>query len=422
MIDYHEAQKLIEEQTKPLNAIKLPLMETLGYTLAKNIIAKYPIPTFNSSAVDGFAVNVNGLKLFSHKNQVSLKVQAVIQAGDTRKHSLKNNHTFKIFTGALVPRNINTVVMKEDVEEIGGNVIFKTLPEVGTNIRKCGGEFSKGALVLSSGVIITPPVLGLLASLGNASVNVYRKPKVSIIVTGNELKKFSEQIKPGEIRDSNLPSLLAALQLLNIQPEYAMSVKDQKREIQKAIQKALKISDVVITAGGVSVGDYDFVKDVCSSLGIKTVFWRAAIKPGKPLLFGTKGKKLIFGVPGNPVAALLSFYLFIKPTLLRMMGQTEKQNFIQTAVLESDLRKRAGRLEFVRGIFIKKPDGKLVVNPTKGQDSHMLGGFANANCLIHFPKDENVIMKGTSVKIELLKWDINQRAMSEEHRATNKKQ
>lgn len=406
MIEYDEAKKIIEKHSKPLESVKLPLMETLGYTLAKNIFAKYPIPIFNSSAVDGFAVNVNDLHLSSTENPVSLKVQAVIQAGDTRKHSLKKNHTFKIFTGALIPRNINAVVMKEDVEEIDGTVIFKTLPEVGTNIRKCGGEFSKGALVLSSGVIITPPVLGLLASLGHASVKVYRKPKVSVIVTGNELKKVSEPIKTGQIRDSNLPSLLAALQSLGIQAEYAMIVKDQKSEIKTAIHKTLKKSDIVITAGGVSVGDYDFVKDVCSSLEIKTVFWRVAIKPGKPLFLGTKGKKLIFGVPGNPVAALLSFYLFIKPTLLRMMGQTEKQNFIQTAVLESDLRKRAGRLEFVRGFLIKKPDGKLVVNPTKGQDSHMIGGLANANCLIHFPKGEEILLKGSYVTITQINWSL----------------
>lgn len=404
MINYHEAQKLIEEQTKPLIAIKLPLMETLGYTLAENIFTKHPIPMFNSSAVDGFAVNVNDLHLPSSKNPVSLKVQAVIQTGDTRKHSLKKNHTFGIMTGAVIPRNVDAIVMKEDVAEIDGTVIFKTLPKVGINIRGRGRELSKGDLVLSSGTIITPPVLGLLASLGHATVKVYRKPKVSVIVTGNELKKFSERVKIGQIRDSNLPSLLAALQSLGIQAEYGMIVKDQKSKIKKAIHKTLRKSDIIITAGGVSVGDYDFVKDVCSSLGIKTVFWRVAIKPGKPLFFGTKCKKLIFGVPGNPVAALLSFYLFIKPTLLRMMGQTEKQNIIQTAVLESDLKKRAGRLEFVRGILIKKPDGKLVVNPTKGQDSHMIGGLANANCLIHFPKEENFISKGSIVKVELMNW------------------
>lgn len=404
MLEFHEAQKLIEEQTKPLNAIKLPLMETLGYTLTKNIIAKHPIPIYNSSAVDGFAVNINYLKPSPGKNPVSLRIQKVIQAGDTRKYLLKKNYAFKIFTGALIPHNVNAVVMKEDVEEIGGTVIIKTLPKHGANIRSRGEEFSKGDLVLPSGKIITPPVLGLLASLGYTIVDVYRKPKVSIIVTGNELKIFSERIKPGEIRDSNLPSLSAALQLLDIQPEYAISVKDQKSEIKKGIQKALKISDVVITAGGVSVGDYDFVKDVCRSLGIKTVFWRLAIKPGKPLFFGTKGKKIIFGVPGNPVAALLSFYLFIKPALLRMMGQIKKPDSIQTAVLESDLRKKAGRLEFVRGIFKRKPNGELVVNATKGQDSHMLGSIANANCLIIFSKDSTEIEQGSKVRIILIDW------------------
>ncbi len=404
MIDFHEAQKLIEEQTKPLNAIKLPLMETLGFTLAQNIFAKHPIPIFDSSAVDGFAVNVNELHLSSTKNPVSLKVQGVIQAGDTQKYSLKKNHTFKIFTGALVPRNINAIVMKEDVEEIDGAVSIKRLPNVGENIRPRGEEFKKGELVLSSGTIITPPVVGLLASLGYAFVKVYRKPKVSVIVTGNELKKYYEPIKLGQIRDSNLPSLLAALQSLGIQAEYLMSVKDQKSEIKKAIQKALKKSDLVITSGGVSVGDYDFIRDVCSDLGIKTVFWRVAIKPGKPLFFGTEGKKLIFGVPGNPVAALLSFYLFIKPTLLRMMGRTEKQNLVQTAILKNDLRKKAGRLEFVRGILNKKTDDELVVDATKGQDSNMLGGLAKADCLIHFPKEKEILKRGTKVTITRIEW------------------
>lgn len=404
MIDFHKAQKLIEDNTKVLSVTRLPLMETLGYTLAENILTKHPIPIFDSSAVDGFAVNVNYIKPSSGENPISLKIQKVIQAGDTRKYSLKKNHTFKILTGALIPHKVDAVVMKEDVEEIGGTVIIKTLPIRGANIRSRGDEFSKGDLVLPSGKIITPPMLGLLASLGYTNVNVYRKPKVSIIVTGNELKKFSERIKPGEIRDSNLPSLSAALHLLDIQPEYAISVKDQKSEIKKSIQKALKISDVIITAGGVSVGDYDFVKDVCKNIGVKNVFWRVSIKPGKPLFFGKKGKKLIFGLPGNPVAALITFYLFVKPTILRMKGQTRQQNFIQTAILESGIKKNSARLEFVRGTLRKKSNGKFCVIPTKGQDSHMLGGLANANCLILFPKNANYIKKGSEVKIELLKW------------------
>lgn len=404
MISYKEALTLIKEHTKKLNTVKIPILDSLGFVLAEDIYTKHPIPNFDSSAVDGYTIKINDVLQASEKNPIKLKIKKTIQAGDLKKHVQQNGQTYKIFTGALIPVGTDSVVKLENVIEKSDFILINHIPEGGKNIRFRGEEFSQGEKVLNKGIKINPPVIGLLASLGIKNVKVFRKPKVSIIVTGNELRSFNENIRRGQIRDSNAPSIIVALNAIGIKPVLVSHVKDNLNLITKKIKQASLVSDIIITAGGVSVGDYDFVIEASSSLGFRQVYWKIAMKPGKPNYFGVKGKKLLFGLPGNPVAVLVSFYTLVRYAISLMMGYEENYFVSMRAILTEELEKNEGRLNFVRGILQKNSDGKIFVSPTRGQDSHMLGGIAIANCLIIFPESKNNLYKGSEVEIIPLNW------------------
>ncbi len=404
MITFEKAIEKILKHTHRLPAITISLSESLGYVLAEKIKTKEPLPRFDSSAVDGYAVRIEDFNSDSKKSLTTLPVIGEVKSGDTIIPILRKGFAIKIFTGAVVPRNAAAVVMQENTKEKNHAVKILRKPRKGENIRRAGEEFVKGGTVIEQGTHITPPVIGLLASMGYTKIRVHRKPKVGLIVTGNELKSLNSKLRLGEIYDSNSDALSACLTSLGIKPLVVMRTKDNKKSIRLALSKAIQLSDVIISIGGVSVGEYDFVKEVLLELGVKKIFWKVAIKPGKPNFFGIKGKKLIFGLPGNPVAALVSFHQLVKPAINKLVGLENENKFVSTAKLQAALRKNQGRLEFVRGIFSRNSDGELIVTPTKGQDSHILSGLTNANCLINFPKDDNHLKKGSSVEVELLRW------------------
>jgi molybdopterin molybdotransferase len=404
MIEFEEAINKILKHTHCLSSEFVKLNDSLGYVLAENVVAREPIPRFDSSAVDGYAVCIEDLKNASNKTPVELPIIGEVKAGDTIIPILRKNYAIKIFTGAVVPKNTTAVVMQENTKTEKKNVLIFRKPEKGENIRRAGEEFKKDAVVLAKGELITPAVVGLLASLGYAKIRVFRKPKVALIVTGNELQLPGRSLRVGKIYDSNSFGLAVALESRRIYPIFVRLVRDDKQSIRKAISKAVKLSDVIISVGGVSVGEYDFVKEVLINLGVKEIYWKVAIKPGKPNFFGVLGKKLVFGLPGNPVAAMLSFYKLVIPALNKLMGMSNSSILELRAVLTQGIKKKAGRLEFVRGILTTDKDDKLFVTPAKGQDSHMLGGLAKANCLIHFPKEETIIPKGSMATVELLRW------------------
>ncbi len=408
MISFDEALKLVLKNTTPIGKQKIKLKDSGGYVLAEDIKAKFNIPLFDNSAVDGFGVKVSDIKDASAELPVELDLIGTIRAGDSGKILITPGTTVKILTGAIIPDSVEAVVMKEFCLEASNKILIKKSAMKWGNIRREGEEFCKGKEVVCMGKQITPPVIGLLASLGYSSFYVYKKPKVSIIVTGSELVKPGKKRLPGKIYESNSYSLIACLKELGIENISLFFAKDKKQIITKQVQKAISTSDVIITVGGVSVGDYDFVKEVLYELGIKTYFTTVAIKPAKPNYFGTcikkNKKKIVFGLPGNPVSSLVSYHQLIKPALLKMMGQINKSSFHVKAQLESDLKKKTNRLEFVRAVAEQK-NGSLIVEPTKGQGSHMLGGIAEANCLIHFPRDKDLIHKGQNVEIELISWN-----------------
>lgn len=404
MLDFDLAIEKILKHTKRLPAVRVPLADSLGHALAQEIRARDPIPLFDSSSVDGFAVRVLDLSTASGEKAVRLSLQGARWAGIGRPQSLKPGCTVKITTGAMLPKQTGAVVMKEFVAVEGGSAVFTLPVKDGENLRKQGEEFSKGQLVLPRGTLITPPVVGMLATLGAAMVKVYRKPRVAVIVTGNELRSPSAALRVGQIRDSNSYSLTAALRALGLAPILILRAQDSKEQITKAFARALRKSDVIISAGGVSVGDFDFVREILNDLRVKTVFWRVAMKPGKPNYFGSRGGRLVFGLPGNPVSALVSFECLVMPALQKMMGIHSSRILTSHATLGSDLRKRSGRVEFVRGIAARSSDGRITVMPVPGQGSHMVGGIAQANCLIVFPRESEHLNKGDEVSIRLLSW------------------
>ncbi|MHB0934840.1 MAG: molybdopterin molybdotransferase MoeA [Armatimonadota bacterium] len=404
MIPFEDALSLVLSHAKPLETISVPLDRAFGHCLAELITARMDLPRFDNSAMDGFGVKLADVSGASEEAPARLWLASVVRAGDEAGGELAPGTAVKILTGAPVPAGVEAVVMREYCHEEDGQVLVSRSVKPGENIRRRGEEFRQGDLALPAGLRLNPAGIGLLATLGYTEVPVHRKPRVAVVVTGSELVAPGGELHPGQIYDSNSYILAATLHAMGIDDCRLASAEDTPEAIRAQFAAALEWADVVITVGGVSVGDYDFVKEVSESLDIQAHCWKVAIKPGKPFFFGTRGGRLVCGLPGNPVSALLTFYKLVRPALLRLMGESATEPLALIATLTAPINKKAGRLEFVRGIASVR-DGRLLVTPTTGQDSHMLGGFAQANCLIRFPKPAESCAAGEEITIELLDWD-----------------
>ena len=441
MIDVNTALKAVLEHTPLLPTETIPLHKTLHSVLAETITARDDIPQFDSSAMDGYGVKVNDIESASDKRPVALKIVGVVRAGQVYEKPMEHGTAVKIFTGAMVPEGVEAVLIKENASEIDGKVLARSTVKTGENIRRRGEELRKGDDALSPGVLITPPVIGLLAGLGYAKVCVYRKPKVAVVITGDELIDPENPLTEGKIRDVNSFTLQAALEELDVEIVSLKHAPDSPGRLLETVYQSIQSADVLIISGGVSVGDFDFVREVSENAGIKKIFWKVAIKPGKPTFFGTKGanpngrlrltanpngrlrltaktngrrpstqagrlrltEKLVFGLLGNPASVLVTFYLFVRPALLRMMGRKETQPTSLLALVESDIQKKNGRAEYLRG-KLQSQNGEVSVGFHGEQHSHMLSSFANADCLAVFPKEQTCIAKGGKVQIQLLPW------------------
>ncbi len=407
MISYDEALATVLAQAEPLGTERVPLEALAGRFLAEPVAAAFDFPIFDNSAMDGFGVRVADVRDATPEAPARLRLLGEVRAGDAGEGDLAPGTATRILTGAPVPPGVEAVVMRERCEERGGEVLVAQAARPGENIRRRGEEFRAGDAALPAGARATPPVVGLLATFGCASAVVCRRPRVAVLVTGSELTTPGEPLRPGHIYDSNSPMLSAALAGLGIEEARVQRVPDDLASTTRHMAQALEWADLLLTVGGVSVGDYDFVKDACGALGIETLYWQVAIKPGKPNYFGVhpsgRGRQMVFGLPGNPVAAALSFTQLVRPALLKMMGAREVLAPRAPAVLTADLRKKPGRLEFVRGVA-REEGGRLVVTPTAGQESHMLGGIAPANCLLPFAADQAFLAAGTPVVIEWVQW------------------
>jgi molybdopterin molybdotransferase len=410
MIPFAEALRIVLEKAKALECEEVPLGSAFGRYLGQDLVADADMPRFDSSSVDGFGVKAEDLEGASEQAPVCLPVAGTVAAGRTWGAALPPGTALKIMTGATVPDGVGACVMREHAVESVGRVTFSGPVRPGENIRPRGGEYHAGATLLPKGTRVTPPVASVLASLGRSVVNVHRLPSVCLLVTGTEIVAPGEALASGQIYDSNGLGLEAATRALGVSEIRTTSCADDPRAIGSAIGAALNGADVVVTSGGVSVGDFDFVPAAFEALGGQRRFWKVAVKPGKPNYFGiwegsAGHSSFFFGLPGNPVSALLSFERLVKPCLLRLMGSHGVTPRTLHARLASRIDKSPGRLEWVRGV-LDFSGGEPVVAPIAHRESHMLLGLALSDCLIAFPAEEGHLEAGSPVEVHLLEWTI----------------
>ena len=410
MISYEEALKLVDDNVSTLEKTEFRLSEMAGCYLAENVIATMSSPQFDNSAVDGYGIKTDDLKNACEASPKQLKLITAIAAGSPKELQINTGEAVKIFTGARVPSSCEAVVMREYCREDNGSVIVECSAKAGENIRRAGDEYKKGETVLEAGIKATPPVIALLASLGHVKFPVFKKPRVSLVVTGDELVEPGNPLRDGQIYDSNAYGLTAALNALGIVGCKHYIARDTREETREAFQKALLDSDMVISSGGVSVGDHDYVKETLEALGFRTVFWRIAIKPGKPVYFGVLDtqsgeRKYVFGLPGNPVSVLVTFHQIVKPALRKLAGGAFFRTETVRVTSGSALKKRPGRLDFVRGTLKSSDNGKSLAIPTRGQESHMLSGLAKAQVVLHFKAELDRLEAEDPVDVTFINWN-----------------
>lgn len=402
MVSVEEAQKLILDNTNVLESVEVPLTEAEGLVLAEDIISPLSLPYFTNSAMDGYAVKSRDTKEANESTPVSLKAIGVIRAGDYPNFAIGDREAAKIMTGAPLPRGADAVVMVEYTEEGKGIVKVKKVVNPSENVRYEGEEIKKGEIALEKRTELNPASIGFITGLGIKKVKVYRKPKVALVVTGEEVVGLDEELKPGKIRDTNSITLSVVLSQEKTEFLFLGRARDELSDIEEKLKSGLKWCDVLIVTGGVSVGDYDYIKDALENLGVEGIFWRIAQRPGGPMFFGKCGYTLIFGLPGNPASALLCFYEYGRPALHKMLGKKDVLLVEIEAMLLEEIRKKAdGKTHFLRGHLEKEGDS-FYVKSSGTQGSHILKSFALSNCLIIVPGNVTHLTSGSRVKVHLL--------------------
>jgi len=390
MISTEEAKQLIVENSIQLPSCIVPLDKAAGLILAKDIYASINIPAFPQSGMDGYAIAFANIG----KPILMAGEQA---AGANLYTNLKPGTAIRIFTGAVVPEGADTVVVQEKSKVVDGFLqIEDDKLKQGDNVRLPGTEIAKGKLALPAGSALTPPAIGFLAGMGISSVEVIPNPRVSIIVTGNELQNPGTAPEFGKVYESNSFALTAALKQLHIHDITIYKSEDNPETLTRVLKDALEKSDMVLMTGGVSVGDYDFTVMVSENCGVQKIFHKIKQKPGKPFFFGKKENILFFGLPGNPASVLTCFYEYVITALQKMTCQ-KMQLEIKQVPVSSAYKKPSGITHFLKGIF----DGGQVHLPT-GQESYKLNSFARANCLVMIPENVTEVQLGEIVEIHLL--------------------
>ncbi len=419
MITVKQAQRLIAQNIPALLKERVPLAESLGCILAEGIRVPFDLPLFDNSAMDGYALRAGDTQKAAAGCPVYLEIKRIIKAGDNPKRPLKRNECYRIMTGALIPNGADTILPKEEAGlplqpkadqpqaeaekmESGGRFLGINHPiGKGKHIRYQGEEIKKGEKVLNKGNVINPGTVGFLSSLGKNKVLVFRKPKVSLIATGSELVASGKKLARGKIYDSNSPMITCALRQMEIEPASVRQTADKPTLLKKEVSQALRRSDVLVLMGGVSVGDYDYVKEILGEFGVRNIFWKVSQKPGKPVYFGKKGKKLIFGLPGNPASVFVCFYEYVFPALRAMMGFKDFYLPMETFPLGEAVRADEKKSLFLKGKVSSNHKGKIVF-PLKHQGSHMISSLCQADCLLVVAPGGTVIRKGKKIKIHLL--------------------
>ena len=381
-----EAKEILKGLFLTGERVQLPLQKALGYWTASPLHAPMQVPSFDNSGMDGYA--------FAWADGGdSRQLAQLVQAGTFPDFTLAPGTAVRIFTGAPVPKGADTIVQQEWVRVEGGRLFFdfEKLTQ-GMNLRRAGSQCEQGQLILAEGTRITPGTLGLLASLGVEEVSVYAAPQVSIILTGDEVVEVGQALQPGQIYNANGPALLGYLSQLGITKVKVYKVKDDPNEVIRVIGETLASSDVLLLTGGISVGDFDFVKEGLAENGVETLFYKVKQKPGKPLLAGLKGSQLVFALPGNPASVLTCFMQYVKPSLGQWMGNPAAWEQASSFPLATNWEKQAKLTVFLKARLVA---GQVEVMP--GQESFNLLSFGSADGLIEIEEDQQSLKEGTLV-------------------------
>lgn len=397
LISLNQAITEIEQAITPITAQEmLPISKAMGRVMASPVSAPMDIPPERTASMDGYACSGADLCEGCEK---SLKIVGVSWAGKPFDGILEKGQCIRIFTGAVVPNGFDSVVMQEQVIADGDNIVFPATIQSKQHIRPAGGDIQQGKELLAAGKILTAADCALLASAGVYEVNVKRKIRVAFFSTGDELRSVGSSLQSGQIFDSNRYSLANLLDCKNFSVSDLGVIKDDKELLEQVFLRAAENHDVIITTGGASVGDADHVHEILNRCG-QVNFWKIAMKPGKPLIFGKIGQSLLFGLPGNPVSVVIIFQKIVLPALQRLSGAASTRALKIKALCESTLKKAPGRQEFQRGVLRQTESGEFIVKAPSQQDSHHLSALSKANCYIVLPADCAGVNAGEPVIVE----------------------
>jgi molybdopterin molybdotransferase len=393
LLTIDEALARVLERTAALPAETVDLAEAPGRFLAESAVSRVDLPPFASSAMDGFAVR-------AEDTPGTLPITARVAAGHPAEAPLSPGTAAAIATGGAVPDGADVVVPVELVVERNGHVEIPDRLEVDTHVRPRGGDVQVGDVVVPAGARIGPAQIGALAASGVGEVRCARRPRVAVLATGSELRAPGQPLGPGEIYESNGPMIAATLARVGAEIDLLPVAPDDDDAHRAALERGLA-GDVLVTSGGVSMGPHDLVRRIAAELGVEEHFWGIAVKPGKPLSFGTKGSTLVFGLPGNPVSSLVGSLLFVGPALLALQGARNAAPEYEYGHARRELRRNAHRDEFVRARRTRDDTGVLL-DPVSGQESHMIVRAASADALVHVPRGTGSLAAGELVRYLLL--------------------
>jgi len=401
VLSVSDARRVILNQIKPIQGTeKIPLKDALNRALAEDISSSINVPGHTNSAMDGYAISGDDIP---HNGSGSLQIIGTSYAGKPYPNTCQPGQCVRIMTGAVIPDGTDTVIMQEHVRCNEDSITIDDRHKTGQNVRQAGEDIAISDLVLAKGKNLTPADLGIISSLGVGEVRVTRRPRVAFFSTGDELRSIGDGrnklLASGEIYDSNRYSLFGMLQQLNVDIIDMGVVSDDETSIRKAFVQASGMADIIITSGGVSVGEADFVKPVLEELG-QINFWKIAMKPGRPLTFGQLNDSLFFGLPGNPVSVMVTFYQFVQPAIQYLASGNIQLPLILKATCSSNLCKRPGRYEFQRGILSHAEDGTLTVAKTGQQGSGVLTSMSLANCFILLDEDNAGVKSGETITVQ----------------------
>jgi molybdopterin molybdotransferase len=393
------ARKYIREFLSPVATREnLPLRSSLGRVLAEDILSPCNVPNHDNSAMDGYAFNADDIQA----SETRLKVIGTAFAGKAFNGKVSKGECVRIMTGAVMPAGSDTVVVQERVAADGDYITFSDGPKRGMNMRYAGEDLKHGQVVLAAGHLIRAADLGLVASLGIGEVKVYRKLRVAFFSTGDELASIGQELEPGQVYDSNRYTLYGMLTRLGVEVIDMGVVRDDPALLEQALVEASGSADVVLTSGGVSVGEADYMKQLLEKLG-QVVFWKIAMKPGRPLAYGKVGNAHYFGLPGNPVSVMVTFYQFVREAMLVLMGQPAPAPApLLNVICTDEIKKFTGRTEFQRGVLYIDKDGSWKVTPTGNQGSGILRSMSEANCFIVLDETVGNVAPGALVQVQVL--------------------